>query len=435
MKKLILLYFLLPSLTVFSQGSWSLDSCISYAINHNLTVKSRELDVITGNLGISEAKDGFLPNVSAGASQSFSFGRGLTSENMYANHNTSQFGWNIGMSLPIFQGLRNVRNLEFAKANFKMLVQQLESAKNDITLSVIAQYLQVLYYGEIYQVALEQLRMSEVELERRNNLLEAGKIPELDILQAQAQVAQDELAAVNALNDKDMAMLDLAQMLELDSSVDFSILPLDSEMDNIPLLSAESVYEAALIDNPTIQASRLSLEVAGKYIRLAQSGYLPTLSFSAGIGSSYYNTSGFTNDGFGSQMRHNFSESLGFSLNIPIFDSFSTRNNIRRAKVQRQAAEIQLEEAENQLYKAIIQAHSQVLAAEKRRESSLVAEQSTKAALDAMREKYNYGKANATEFEQAQSDYIRAVSQSVQAKYESILRRKILLFYYDNQRS
>lgn len=435
MKKLILLYFLLPSLTVFSQGSWSLDSCISYAINHNLTVKSRELDVITGNLGISEAKDGFLPNLSAGASQSFSFGRGLTSENMYANRNTSQFGWNIGMSLPIFQGLRNVRNLEFAKANFRMLVQQLESAKNDITLSVIAQYLQVLYYGEIYQVALEQLRMSEVELERRNNLLEAGKIPELDILQAQAQVAQDELAAVNALNDKDMAMLDLAQMLELDSSVDFSILPLDSEMDDIPLLSAESVYEAALIDNPTIQASRLSLEVAGKYIRLAQSGYLPTLSFSAGIGSSYYNTSGFTNDGFGSQMRHNFSESLGFSLNIPIFDSFSTRNNIRRAKVQRQAAEIQLEEAENQLYKAIIQAHSQVLAAEKRRESSLVAEQSTKAALDAMREKYNYGKANATEFEQAQSDYIRAVSQSVQAKYESILRRKILLFYYDNQRS
>ncbi|MCH5232557.1 MAG: TolC family protein [Muribaculaceae bacterium] len=435
MKKLILLYFLLPSLTVFSQGSWSLDSCISYAIKHNLTVKSRELDVITGNLGISEAKDGFLPNLSAGASQSFSFGRGLTSENMYANRNTSQFGWNIGMSLPIFQGLRNVRNLEFAKANFRMLVQQLESAKNDITLSVIAQYLQVLYYGEIYQVALEQLRMSEVELERRNNLLEAGKIPELDILQAQAQVAQDELAAVNALNDKDMAMLDLAQMLELDSSVDFSILPLDSEMDDIPLLSAESVYEAALIDNPTIQASRLSLEVAGKYIRLAQSGYLPTLSFSAGIGSSYYNTSGFTNDGFGSQMRHNFSESLGFSLNIPIFDSFSTRNNIRRAKVQRQAAEIQLEEAENQLYKAIIQAHSQVLAAEKRRESSLVAEQSTKAALDAMREKYNYGKANATEFEQAQSDYIRAVSQAVQAKYESILRRKILLFYYDNQRS
>lgn len=427
------LFSIMFFLNIIHAESWSLDSCISYAVSHNITVKSREINVMSGELDITEAKDQFLPNIGAGAQQSFSFGRGLTSENIYANRNTSQFGWSVQMSVPLFQGLRNVRNLDYSKTNFRMLVQQLESAKDDITLSVIAQYLQVLYYSELYKVSLEQLRLSNVELERRKELLNAGKIPELDMLQAEAQVAQDELSSVNALNNQDLALLDLAQLLELKTTDNFSILPLEDESTMLPLPSPETVYQTALSENHSILASRLGVEVAGKYLKLAQSGYLPTLSFSAGLGSSYYKTSGFNNESFGGQMKHNLSESLGFSLNIPIFDSFTTRNSIRKAKVQQISAELQLNDAELQLYKAIKQAHAQALAAEKRRSSSAVAEKTTGLALDAMREKYNYGKANATEFEQAKTSYIQAVSESVQAKYEYILRRRILEFYYYNK--
>ena len=422
-----LLVFLLP--LGMKGEQWSLDSCISYAISHNLTVKSRELSVISEEIDITQAKDNFLPNVSAGAQQSFSFGRGLTAENMYANRNTSQFGWSVQMSVPLFQGLRNVRNLEYSKTNFRQVVEQLESAKDDITLSVIAQYLQVLYYQELYGVALEQLRLSEIELVRRKELLDAGKIPELDMLQAEAQVAQDELSAVNALNNQDLALLDLAQLLELKTTDDFEIQPLNEDLSDLPLPSPQEVFERALVENHTIRASRLGVETAGKYVKLAQSGYLPTLSFSAGFGSSYYKTSGYENENFGGQMRHNLSESLGFSLNIPIFDAFSTRNSIKKAKVQQLSAQLQLSEAENQLYKAITQAHTQAIAAEKRMKSCVVAEKSTGAALAAMREKYNYGKANATEFEQDKTSYIQAVSYAVQAKYESVLRRRILQFY------
>lgn len=433
MKKILLLLSL-PLITALNCAAeeWTLDSCISYAINHNLTVKGRELNVVSGDLDITEAKDRFLPNVSAGAQQSFSFGRGLTADNMYANRNTAQFGWSVQMSLPLFQGLRNVRNLEYSKANYRQLVEQLESAKDDITLSVIAQYLQVLYCQEIYAVSLEQLKLSQIEFERRQELVSAGKIPELDMLQAQAQVAQDELTSVTALNDQNIALLDLAQLLELDSLEGFTIAPLDNSLNDLPLPSPEDVFNVALNDNHTILASKLGVEAATKYIKLTKSGYLPTLSFSAGLGSSYYKTSGFDNENFSGQMRHNFSKSLGFSLNIPIFDSFTTRNSIRKAKVQQASAEIQLREAEVQLYKAISQAHAQAIAAEKRMKSSQVAEKTTGAALDAMREKYNYGKANATEFEQAKTAYIKAVSDSVQAKYESVLRRRILQFYYDS---
>ena len=436
MKKIAFIVFSLAQVCYIHAGeSWSLDSCISYAVSHNLTVKSRQLEVVSGNLDITEAKDRFLPEVSAGAQQSFSFGRGLTADNMYANRNTSQFGWSVQMSVPLFQGLRNVRNLDYAKANFQQLLQQLESAKDDITLSVIAQYLQVLYCDELYKVSLEQLRLSEIEFQRRQELLNAGKIPELDLLQAESQVAQDELSSVDALNNKTLALLDLAQLLELDSSEDFSILPLDEDFSSTPLPSAESVFASALTGNHSILASRLGVEVAGKYLSLAKSGYLPTLSFSAGFGSSYYKTSGYVNENFSGQMKHNLSESLGFSLNIPIFDAFTTRNSIRKAKVQQLSAQLQLQDAELSLYKSINQAHAQALAADKKMGSAAVAEKASAKALEAMREKYNYGKANATEFEQAKTSYIQAVSEAVQAKYESALRRRILDFYSSSGRN
>lgn len=419
---------LVASLSASAVTPWSLDSCISYAVSHNLTVKSRELNTASAEIDVTSAKDAFLPNVSAGASQSFSFGRGLTAENTYANRNTSNFGWNAGMSLPVFQGMRRVRNLAYARTNLRMVVEQLESAKDDITLNVIAQYLQVLYYGEIHRVATEQLNLSNVELARRRELLEAGKIPELDIIQAESQVAQDELSVVTALNDRSIALLDLAQLLELESAEGFDIVPLEADPTGM-LSTPDNLFAAAMAINHSIRASRLSVEAAGKSVEVAKSGYLPTLSFSAGIGSSYYKVSGYDNEGFGPQMRHNLSKSLSFSLNIPIFDAFSTRNSVRRAKVQQISARLQLKDSENKLYKAIAQAHAQAIAAEKRLESSRIATRSTLAALDAMREKYNYGKANATEFEQAKTEYIRAVSTSVQAKYESLLRRRILTFY------
>ncbi len=430
MKK-ILTSALIAVLTVsptIAAEPWSLDSCISYAVSHNLTVKSRDISLKIARQDAIDALDRFLPTVQAGASQSFSFGRGLTAENTYANRNTSNFGWQVGLSLPLFQGLRNIRNVDYNVTNVMMVMEQYESAKDDVTLNVIAQYLQVLYNQEIYKVALEQLNLSRTELQRRRDLLEAGKIPELDLIQAESQVAQDELTAVTAQNDCTMALLNITQLLELPTAEGFEVLPVnESEQRMLP--SAETVYSTALGINHGILASEYGVKAARKYTKVAKSGYLPTLSFNAGIGSNYYKTSGFNNEGFGPQMRHNLSKSLGFSLSIPIFDAFSTRNSVRRARLQEISATLQLDQAKNDLYKTIMQAHTQAIAADKRRESSEIASRSTLAALDAMREKYNYGKATATEFEQAKTEYIRAVSTAVQAKYESMLRRRILSFY------
>lgn len=406
---------------------WSLDSCINYAIEHNINVKSRALDVASGELGVTEAKDGFLPTLQAGANQSFDFGRGLTSDNTYANRNTSSFGWNVGLSLPLFQGLQNVRRLAYSKANLRALVEQSEAAKDDVTLNVISQYLQVLYTDELHQVALEQEHISQVEYDRRKVLLEAGKIAELDLTQAESQLAQDKVTAITTANDHTLALVDLAQLLELSSVEGFSIQPLADEQ--LGLLTADEVYRQALQTNHSVLAARLNEDAADKNISLAKSGWLPTLSFTAGLGSSYYHLAGFESAPFHRQMRDNFSKSIGFSLSIPIFDRFSTRNSVRRAKIQKLNAQLQRENVELTMYKTIQQAYYQAVAAEKRLSASETACAATKAALDAMQEKYNYGKANATEFEQAKTDYIRTCSEALQAKYEHLLRLRILHFY------
>ncbi len=407
--------------------SWDLDSCINYAIEHNIMIKSRNADKLSAEIDVNSAKNKFLPELSANASQAFNFGRGLTSQNTYADRNTSNFQWGASLSLPLFQGLSTVRELSYAKANLRTVIEQYEAAKDDVTLNVISAYLQVLYCDEIHKVALNQVELSKDELTRRNELLNAGKIPEMDVLEAKSQLAQDELSETVAQNDYQLALVDLAQLLQLDNIEGFSISPLANGSDRI--LSAEEVYRNAMINNHTILASRNRITTAERNVDLAKTGYIPRLSLNAGLGSSYYKINGIENQSFSDQMDNNFNTYIGFTLNIPIFDAFSTRNSIKKAKVQQLSAQLQYESDENELFKAIQQAYYQAIGAKKKLKSSEEAESSAKLTFESMSEKYNLGRATSTEYEQAKTKYLKATSERVQAKYESVLRTRILEFY------
>lgn len=406
---------------------WSLDSCINYAVSHNISVKNAMVDRYSAELGVTEAKDAFLPEAQAQASQSFNFGRGLTAENTYANRNTSQTGWSVGVSLPLFQGLSAVRQLDYSRAYLKTVAEQVEATKDNVELQVIVQYLQVLYAGELEDVASEQKRLSEVQLERSRILVEEGKLPELELTQAEAQVAKDNLSVVNARNDRMLALLDLSQLLQLPSSDGFDVRPLPEEQSRT--LSSDEVYTSALQSNHGVLAARYETEAADRNIRLAKTGYLPRLSFNAGIGSSYYHLSGFENAPFHRQMRDNFNTSVGFTLSIPLFDAFATRNRVKRAEVAMTTARLRQEDVCSNLYKSIQQAHLQAVAAESKLEAAIVAEDATRAAFEAMEVKFEFGRANSTELEQTRAEYIKSRISTVQSRYELILRRRILEFY------
>lgn len=407
---------------------WSLDSCISYAIGHNVEVRQRMLAARQAELALTETKDRVLPNLSGYAQQSFSFGRGLTADNTYANRNTNSFAVGAQLSVPLFQGLKVWRGIEYSNVSLRAAVERSEATRDDVAVNVMARYLQALYARENLAVARMSLKVSNDELIRREALLEAGKIPELDLYEARAQVSRDEMQVTTAANDSVLALLDLANLLSLENADGFDIMPLDQdETPSIP--SVEEVWSNMLVCNHTLRAADIEREAAEKYVGVAKAGYLPTLSFSAGIGTNYYRTSGFLNEGFGPQMRHNFSKSLGFSLNIPIFDGLSTRNSVTRARLQQVDADLQRENTRLQLHTTVTNAHAQALAAERKEKTASVAEEATKAAFEAMRVKYDNGRANATEFEKAKAEYINAVSQRLQAEFERLLRVRILRHY------
>lgn len=407
---------------------WTLDECIDYAVEHNISLRQQAQQVESGRIDLTAAKNSLLPQVGASAAESFNFGRGLTAENIYANRNTTNFQWGVQVSVPIFSGLRNLRTIEQSKLNLYMLACQLDQARDNVTVAIIAQYLQVNYADAVVMTSARQVELAEYELSRRMELALQGKIAEVEVLEAESQLAQDNLTLVNARNDYRTALLELAQLLQLDTADNLRIASSpDSDMPALPAF--DQVYAAALGVNNSLRAANASVDVAQSGISVARTGYIPTLSFNGGVGSSYYNIHGLENMKFGRQMRENYSTYLGFSLNIPIFDAFTTRNAVRRASVQLNTARLQVDQVRSDLYKAIQQAHLQATGAHEKLLAARTAQNSAEAAFQAMTEKYNLGRASATEYEQSRTAMYKASIATVEAKYEYLLRHRILIFY------
>ena len=174
--KNILLALALSVGRLASAETWSLEQCVEYAVSNNFTVKSSLLNITDGELSVTEAKDRFLPSVSASASEGVSFGRGLTASNTYANRNTSNLSWGASMNLPLFQGMSEYRQLKVAKSNLQKMLYEHEAVKDNITLNVITQYLQVLYAKEVCMSARRQLEHTTYEVGRQKELVEDGKV-------------------------------------------------------------------------------------------------------------------------------------------------------------------------------------------------------------------------------------------------------------------
>lgn len=406
---------------------WTLDRCIDYAVENNISVKSAALRIRSSENDITAAKDAFLPTLDASASESFNFGRGLTSENIYANRNTSNFQWGVNLNLPVFQGLGEYRRLKVSKASLQQMLYEHEAAKDNVALNVISQYLQVLYCREVEQSAASQASYSAYEVERRRVLAEEGKIAEADLYDAEAQAAQDRLQVITAQNDTQIALVNLANLLQLKSVEGFDVAPLDEPDPLLP--RPETVFDDAMRINNGILGARQAIRTADENISLAKSGYIPTLSFNAGLGSSYYRLSGLDNDPFGRQMRNNFSTYLGFSLRVPIFDAFSTRNSVRTARIRHLDAGLQLEQLESDLYKNIRLAYYQASGARERYLTSEETLAKTRQSFEATREKYDLGRATPQDFELAKNNLFRTEVSRIQARYEFLLRHRILHFY------
>lgn len=429
------LSFILASLAASAQqsGGWTLRQCIDYALENNVTVKQQDVTRRQNEVQLSTAKNSRLPDLNASASQNWSFGRGLTSENTYSNRNTSSTSLSLGTTVPLFTGFRIPRTIELNKLNLEAATADLGKARDDISVQVAQAYVQILYNIELRDVAQRQIDIDSIQVERLREMYRTGKASGVEVAQQEATLAQSRLTLTQADNDYRISLLTLAQLLELPSPEGFTIVRPDiatltlDEAATLPL--PDEIFQEAIAFKPEVKAETLRLKSTEMSIKIAQSALWPTLSLSAGLGSNYYKTNGFDTESFGRQMRNNFSQYIGLSLNIPIFNRFETRNSIRSARLDRESQQLRLDDVKKTLYKEIQQAYYNAVAARAQYASSTEATASNKAAFDLMSAKYEYGKANITEFNESKNNWLKAESDLARAKYEYMYDTSLLDFY------
>ena len=421
------------SLCAPAQRVMTLAQCIDYAVSHNVNVKRYANNVEQQKVQLSTARNSRLPDLTAGASQSFNFGRGLNSENAYVNRNTQSTGFNLQTSVPLLTGGRIPNEIAMSRLNLQAATADLEHARQSIALQVAAAYLQAVYAAEVVKVQEAQVAFSKIQEDRISKLFNAGKSPESDVVEAHSQVAQDEMGRTQAKCDYKLAMLDLSQLLELSSPDSIEIVaPQGETSPTLPPLP-DRIFARAEGVEPEIQAKKLRLQAAEKNIRIAKAALYPTLSLGAGLSSEYYKTSGYQAASFSKQLSDNFNKSIGLSLNIPIFNRLATRNSIRQAKLQQSEQALQLDETKKTLYKEIQQAYYNAVNAQAKYESALAARKAAESNFNMMTGKFENGRANATELEEAKTKRVNAITSTLQAKYEYILRMKIIEFYEGNK--
>lgn len=421
------------SLCAPAQRVMTLAQCIDYAVSHNVNVKRYANNVEQQKVQLSTARNSRLPDLTAGASQSFNFGRGLNSENAYVNRNTQSTGFNLQTSVPLLTGGRIPNEIAMSRLNLQAATADLEHARQSIALQVAAAYLQAVYAAEVVKVQEAQVAFSKIQEDRISKLFNAGKSPESDVVEAHSQVAQDEMRRTQAKCDYKLAMLDLSQLLELSSPDSIEIVaPQGETSPTLPPLP-DRIFARAEGVKPEIQAEKLRLQAAEKNIRIAKAALYPTLSLGAGLSSEYYKTSGYQAASFSKQLSDNFNKSIGLSLNIPIFNRLATRNSIRQAKLQQSEQALLLDETKKTLYKEIQQAYYNAVNAQAKYESALAARKAAESNFNMMTGKFENGRANATELEEAKTKRANAITSTLQAKYEYILRMKIIEFYEGNK--
>lgn len=441
-----ILLLLLAAPVARSGEAWDIERCIRHAVEHNIQVKQGLNSVETARIDNSQTKLNYLPNLGAGLGYNASFGRSLdpTTYDYVSGQTVQNASANLSLSATLFAGMQKLHSLRRAEFSLLASVQDVERIKDEITISVAAAYLQVLYNREQVAVSEAQITTLRSQIERTSRLVEAGSLAIGARLELEAQLASEQYNLVNYRNQQINSLLTLTQLLELRDVPGFEVAvpdsaALDAAMGGHDLRSVGEVYGLAL-ELPRIEVIQLQRKMAEQDVSLAQARYYPSLSFGASYGSSWSDARRrpqlgpdgkpyYTNYPFFDQLGDNASSALQFSLSVPIFGGLNTRNNVRKTKIALRNAELGVKLAEDRLYKEIQQSWTDARGALERYQSAQSSVVSNSESFRNTEQKFNAGAATAVDYNVAKNNLLAAQSLVIQARYDYIFKMKILDFY------
>lgn len=433
MKKIILtLSILLASWSLSAQQVWTLQQCLDYAMEHNLSILQSQLQQQNAEYQLKMSQNAWLPSVSASASEGFGFGQSPSYTGVYVSDNSSSASAGISVSMPLFQGLSIHNTNKANQLNLQATTQDLEAAKRNLRLAIMAYYMDVIYCKELRGVAEQQLELSENQHRRTQELFEVGRVPESNVYESAAQVAADRASLTEAENNLMLRLLDLTQTLELDSVEGFDVVTPETFMsDELVLTSPQNTIQHTLNRQPEMLAAQLRLQQAHYDLKAAKSAWYPSLSFYGGYSNGYYHyfTNGYANTPFNQQLQTNGRTQLGVSLNIPIFNGMQTKYRVKMTELGIENQRLNIENTGKKLKKEIQQAYYTAVAAQQKHTAAENSLKSAQLAYEYAQAGFENGKTTLMELNESKNRLYQAESNRLQAKYEYLYRCKVMDFY------
>ena len=463
MKKLttILLIVLLGGVQLQAQEQWSLNRCVDYALEHNIQVKQTQLRAESSQANFKQSKAALYPNLNASASDALQYGRTIDPyTNLYTDQNLQSFSLSVSSQITIFQGLQKHNTIKRNNYTYLADLQEIDRVKNSISMQVATAYLQILFDKELLEVAKRQMGITREQVARTKVLVEAGSLAKGNLLEIQAQLAQEEMSYINAQNSIRTDYLNLTQLLELDSVAGFQIeIPeIDEPSEEMILASVDEIYNKST-DLPRIKKEELNVESADYGLKIAKGAYYPRLYLNASYGTGYSNarnkydtepgdprpigwvdgsmtpvyTQGINTItlpySFLDQVNDNRSLSFVIGISIPIFNNLQNKTNVINSKLNYESAKLQLELTKNNLYKEIQQAHNAAVSALAKYKASKKSVEAQRESFSYTKQKFDLGLVNSVDYNTAKNQLTKAESDMVQAKYDFVFRINILNFY------
>ncbi|HNV53348.1 MAG TPA: TolC family protein, partial [Tenuifilaceae bacterium] len=334
----------------YSNRIWDLNNCINYALENNIQVKQKKLSVTSNELDLSEDKSAWLPSLNASVSENLSNSKDKTNADSWAASNGTSFS--LTASMPIYQGGTIKNNIRKSQLSVEQANVEVEITQKSIILSIVQAYLDVLYTKESVDYYGEVVLASQKQVERSKDLFNAGSIVRKDLAQMEAQLASDNYSLTVARNNLTSRTTDLKQLLEIPVADTFAVsFPEVQVIDSLASFPSKlEAINAAISIMPEIRNSQVNNQIAEVNFRITKSGYLPSLSLNAGYSTDY---SSSLSGGFSNQLSNNQLQKVGLTLNVPIFNRFSTKTSVQQSKIGMEQARLSALETEKNLQQQV----------------------------------------------------------------------------------
>ena len=443
---------------------WSLQDCIDYALENNISLKQGELqnEILQNNL--TQTKWNRLPNLNASASHNYNIGRTIDPfTNTFIDRNIQSNAFSLTSGVTLYSGGRINNSIKQTQTAYDASSEGQEALKNQISLSVATAYLQIIQAEENLKLADAQVEITEAQLERARKLVSSGLDNKAIVYGLEAQLANDRVQSINAQNQIQLAYNNMLNLLQIDNNTPFEIKLID--IDTLPEYTEESIasiYDLAIQNMPEVKQaelsvleSQLSQKVVGasRYPTLSAYGNLNTVYSETGIElaevSTQLTTIGYTKttneevlslipvqkyvqSSFGNQLNNNLGRSVGLSLSVPVFNNFRTSTSYENAKLNTEINELNLVQTKNQLRSDITTAYTNMKAAKSRYDAAVLNESAQFNNYDFNQKRFDAGILNSTDLLNAKNMWTQAQNQLINAKYEYVFRIMILEFYKGN---